>query len=456
VVALGVSAWLPVGAAALTLGPTRTLPGSETSRRYSPQAAVSSNGRTLVTWLSGEHGTLVADLGRDGGAWMRPQRLFGGDGVARVEAVGRNGTAAIAWITGDGETSASRKTVMLATALPGRAFGAAKVVTSGHWLSAPSGVVVRPNGQVVLDWLRSLSGTDGNPSELEYAVANAAGAIHTSVLGASGRYDASIAESERGAVLLAYRTPLGLPSFPLNQQAAAAVMPTGASSFGPPAELTYDKVDPYGEVGNVEALAGPGRTVLRDDFSTHGESGTELLAVEGSGVLGAPRKLASGPSYSKLQARDELSESPDALAADGVLVEAWQETRFKGEYGGPVAAEAVMASITPESAMAVAAPQQIYGSAHPTAPTAPMVVAFGDSTVVMWSEDAPAFSCGVRWYYADRYSAGRFSGRLPVSSAYDQGRDECGTADAMLVANGEHALAVWGQNGAIEERSFNE
>jgi hypothetical protein len=410
----------------------------------------------LVTWLSGEHGTLVADLGRGGGAWMRPQRLFGGDGVARVEAVGSNGTAAVAWVTGDGESSARRATVMLAIALPGRAFGAAKAVTSGHWLSAPSGVVVRPNGQVVLDWLRSLSGTDGNPSELEYAVANAAGAIHTSVLGASGRYDASIAESEGGAVLLAYHTPLGLPTYPLNQQAVAAVMSTGASSFGPPVELAHDKVDPYGEVGSVEALAGPVRTVLRDDFRTRQESGTELRSLEGDGVLGAPRKLASGPRYSKLEASDELSESPDALAADGALVEAWEETRFKGEYDGPVAAEAEMVSITPESATAVAAPHQIHGSAHPTAPTAPMVVSFGDSTVMMWSEGVAGFSCGVRWYYAERHSAGSFSGRLAVSSAYDQGRGECATADATLVAAGDHALAVWGQDGALEARLFAE
>jgi hypothetical protein len=454
-VALGAFAWLPVTAtAAVTLGPTKSLTSGGRYGQYSPQAALSSNGRVLVTWLSGEDGTLVAELGKIGGGWTRPQLIFA-RGVSRVAALGSNGTAAVAWLAGDGE-SAKRATILLAIAPPGHRFGPAKVVTRGAWLSAPSGVVVRPDGQVVLDWVRSLSGSDGNPSELEYAVARATGAIHAIALGMSGRFGASIAETERGAVLLAYPTPLGFFPYAPNQQAAAAVMPAGVSSFGAPSEFEYDKVDPYGGASSEAAVVGAGEAVLEDGFYTREESGTEVRTVEDDGSLGPPRKLASGPLYSQLNESVDFSSSPDALAADGALVRVWEETRFKGEYDGPVAAEAVMASVTPEGASAIAAPQQIYGSPEPTAPSAPVVVSFGDSTVAMWTQDVAARSCRVRVFYAYRPSAGELSGRLAMSSAYDMRVGECGVSDSTLAAAGDHALAAWVQDGAIDVRTLSD
>jgi hypothetical protein len=453
--ALGGFVPFPVGAAtALTLSPISSPTRGGKHAQYSPQAAVSSNGRMLVTWLSGEDGTLVGELGWTGGGWMRPQRLFAGGG-SRVEGLGSNGTAAVAWLAGDGE-SAKRATILLAIAPPGHRFGPAKIVTSGPWLSAPSGVVVRPDGQVVLDWLRSLSGHDGNPSEIEYAVARATGAIHAIALGMSGRFGASIAETERGAVLLAYPTPLGFLPYAPNQQAAAAVMPVGASNFGAPSELEYDKVDPYGGASFEAAVAGPGRAVLEDGFYTRQESGTEVRTVEDDGTLGPPRKLASGPLYSQLNSSVEFSLSRDALGADGALVQVWEETRFKGEYGGPLVAEAVMATVTPDGASAIAAPQQIYSSAQATAPSAPVVVSFGDSTVGMWTEDVAARSCRVRVFYAYRPSAGQFSGRLAMSNAYDMSAGECGVVDSTLAAAGDHALAAWAQDGAIDVRTLSD
>lgn len=444
------SLWLPVKAAtAITLRPAQALTAGGKNGQYSPQIAVSSDGRMLVTWLSGEDGTPMVELGRLGGSWMRPQRLAAG-GVPLVDAIGSNGPAAVAWIAGHSD-SGRRAAILLSIAPSGRAFGAAKVIASGDWLSAPSGMVVRPNGQVVLDWLRSLSGHDGNPSELEYAVARASGAIHRGALEMSGRYGASIAETARGAVLLAYTTPLGFLPYGFNQQAAAAVMPVGSLNFGAPTEFEYDKTDPYGEATSVAAVSGPGGAVLQDAFRTRLEAGTEVRAVKDDGSFGSPRKLASGPNYTSLQFSDDSSRSRYSLAADGALVEAWEETRFKGEYDGPVAAEAVMAGVTRDGASAIARPQQIYSN-EATAPGAPMVVSFGDTTVAMWTEAVSADSCKLRTFYAYRLSGGAFSGRLALSSPYGKRTSGCGIGEATIAAGGDHALAAWVANGAIDVR----
>ncbi len=439
---------------ALALGPVSRVSG-RAQPHYAPEAAVSSDGRALVSWGEGASGRIVARLGRAGGAWGSEQTLVE-RGVPRVQALGSNGTAALAWATG--ETQSNRRArIYLSIAPPGGRFGAARLVASGTWLTEPTAIVVRPDGEVVLTWLHWLPGRagsspgveGGNPSDLEYATAGAGRPLATHRLVVSGRGSPQLAVDAQGAVLLSGETPLGTAQFP-NSQALAATMAPAAQTFAPAQVYAAGQADGYGS-SDDELASGPSGVDLLVHLEPESSAASdELLALEPDGRLSPGRMLA--PAAVPADPNAETLGSSVALARDGALVRAMSEIRYKREYRGPLEAEAVFGVVTPANAAALSPPRAIFSSPLPTLPLAPVTVAFGEATVAVWQQDVRARSCQMRLYYAVRLDGQEaFSHRAPLSPVFGE-RGNCGSDEVAFAGGGGRALAAWEEHGAIAVR----
>jgi hypothetical protein len=184
-------------------------------------------------------------------------------------------------------------------------------------------VLALPAGRYLAIWWQGEPGTGRHP--VRYAVSTPAGrfgAVRTLAPDTGPITSVSAAAGPDGSVLAAWGTPLGgTPS--TNQQLAAAILPAGATRFGPVAGIRAARADEGAATVGITAAAGPGGLALgwseqgslpalqRASFGPFGASEPapvpETVLTVDSTDLG--RRWAHGPAL--------------ALPATGPAVAAW-------------------------------------------------------------------------------------------------------------------------------------
>jgi hypothetical protein len=432
-------------AAAVTLGPVETLSAQGS---YNPNVSVSANGTMLATWGAGRSGHAIARFRRPGNAKWSGAQVVIPRGVLRLQAIGADGTAAIVWLVGEVD-SPKHSNLLVSIAPPGGRFGRPRVVASGKWLDDPL-AVVRPDGDVVLVWTRSLSLQEQNPVEVLYSGARAGGAPSAPRrVGLGGPSRPTIAENDAGAILLTYGTSFGEGKGSINRQAVVATMPAATAQFGTPIEFRADQRATFPQPGaedDAEAVAGDGRVALVNRPSaTLPARIVETRALADDGVLGPP-VVATVASRTGTAQTEEV-RGGSALGGDGALIETSWEEEFAGEYGGPLASSSVRTAVTLPGAMAMSPPQDVVRAAHVSL-FIPEATSVGGDVVAIWTRTTGKRFCTERVYFTDRSAGGAFSTPRALSGPFHV----CGARETDLAGGGAQALAAWIENSRIVVR----
>lgn len=440
------------------LAPSRALSpaGTLTSK---PAVAVSDGGRVLVAWDSpqgADTDRIEARLGRVGNAWGATE-VLSRDGESPVAAVGPDGTAVVAWTKlGSGERREGRSAIYIAVAAPGHRFGMARLVASGTHLSAPVSLEIRPDGEAVVVWSRRLpvgSGVNSTVREdVDFALlAPDSSRPRVGRIAVAGYGLFGITETDSGVVLVAFATPLDLSPFAINQQAAVAALPVGASTFAAPQTIYAEPGNPYAEIRQAALAAGP---------SGAGLTFANILdELQPSGALGSSVKIAESPQEAterEVAERESFGLTPTtgtistealgaAFPADGARVAAWQRTRALTPVGG-TAWSRVMVAVRPADAGSFGDPVRLsFGKGLAGEP---QIAAAGATTLVLWTQNT---QCTQQVFAAVRPPDGAFSRATAVSSRYRPQQDEClfGNGQPALAGSARYAIAAWVQGRRV-------
>jgi hypothetical protein len=400
------------------------------------------------------HGRIEARLGQVGQAWGETE-IVSRDGEAPVAAVGADGTAAIAWTKlGKSEGHEGRTSIYVSIAAPGRRFAGARLVASSARLSDPEGLEVLPGGEAIVIWSQAMPEAAGiNSTQRKYVdfalVGTQASAAHSGVIAVGGDGSLSVAETEQGAVLVAYPTALATAPSPTDQQAAVAALPAGATTFAQPQVINAEPGNPGVEIGEADVAAGPGggAFVFAD----------KVDELEPSGVFANPLTVRETPreiAERKAAERESLGAKPTtgpidteafgaALPADGARVMVWQRTHALTPVSG-VAWRRVMVAVRPAGAGAFSTPVRLSSGAGLSG--TPKIATAGGATLVLWTQNT--LPCKQRVYAAVRPAGGVFAAARAISGGYRPAANECyfGNGELALAGSDRYAIAGWAQN----------
>ena len=477
---LPVARGLPVAAAlALLASPALAAPRFVPDRVLSPlhahavnpAVAVSGDGRGLVAWdapappsVDIEHGKIEARLGRIGRRWSATQ-VLSRDGGRPKAAMGRDGTAAVAWVERsprkEEATANGHGALYVSVARPGHRFGRPRLVIGAAGLSEPLGLEVQPTGVVVLVWSRPLPVVElAERDAIDFAlVGRGTSPLHVARVTTAGSPYPEVSMTEDGAVLVRFMTgPVkGKSSVP---DALTALAPASVS-FSPPQLLTGVAVAGTEPASMVAPPAWSGRAAIVVGAGSQQQPDVVALAAErqANGTFGPFVPVAGQPGET-LEPRDSSETLFDggivaALPADGSEIVAWQnEAAIVGDTRRTLWSR-VMASVRPLGAGAFGTPAQLSSGVESVA-TMPHLVSAGRAGIVLWTVRAAGVGpCKQRVYAAVRPGGGVFARATPVSNWHEVESIECfGDSQLAVAGSGRYALAAWLQNSVVHVVSF--
>lgn len=434
-------------------------------RVHAPTVAVAGNGRIAVAWatpgpsLDFGHAKIEARLARIGRRWNRTQTLSGNGGWP-VSAIGRDGTAAVAWVSrGPGSrVSLGAPTIELSVAKEGHAFGRPMRIASGPGLTEPVYVQVGAGGQVVLVWSRELPllppVVGAVRREIEYArAAPGQSRIVDGRIGISNYEGPSVAQAGDGTALVTFTEVGGANRW-------IASLPAGTTSFAA-APLMIPTTSGHSFL-DAAPFGGPGGAAVA--FRVFGHPPPVIAYVAGRGSNGffeQPVAVAEGPGEaSEAQAVDRTIGRGIAneglrlaLPAGAAEVAAWQRSEeLLGDQAGVPLWTHVMASVRAPGAATFGQPVRLSrGGGHLSQSQTAVA---GGSAVVVWAQDDRP--CTQRIYAAVRPSGGGFSAPAPLTRGYNPGQSECSFGDGQLAVAGSdrYAVAGWVENWSLHLATF--
>jgi hypothetical protein len=403
------------------------------------------------------HGRIEARLGKVGHPWSVAETVSR-DGEAPITAVGAGGTAAVAWSTlSRDKRHEDRTSIYVSIATPGHQFNKARLLASGTRLSDPEGLEVLTEGEVVVVWSRQLPAEGGDSTQrkdVDYALlAAATSRPSTGVIEVGGFGPLSVAETEAGAVLIAYPTAVVTQPSPVNQQAAVATLPPpGGTTFSQSQTVDAEPDNPYAEIHRAAIAAGPGGAALA--FAD------KVDALQPSGLFGNPLPVGESPQEAaerETTARESAEPKPStgpistedlavALPADGAQVAVWQRTRALTPVSG-VAWRRVIVATRATGASVFATPVRLSPNAGLSG--TPKIATAGGTTLVLWTQNT--LPCKQRVFAAIRPASGAFSSATAISPVYRPLQSECyfGAGQLALAGSSRYAIAGWVQNRAL-------
>jgi hypothetical protein len=456
---------LPPG---LALSQARPVPTQEVSPAgvgvHAPTLAVAGNGRILVAWATSyrhgvdfDHAKIEARIGRIGHGWSVTQTLSR-DGGYPVGAMGKDGTAAVAWLTRGRRGSSD---LYLSVGANGHRLAKAKLVASETGIMEPLHVGVQPSGRVVLVWSRELAPVEAaGRSAVEYALATSgASPTHVGQIATSDYNGPGIAQADDGTVLVTFVPPY--------RAAAGSVpwmssLPNDGASFTAPHQVSLTV--PGGETLGVDPFAGPGGAALTlRMLGQQAHTVVNVALLEPSGIPDPPVAVTEGPQeVSETQALSEHIQTGGpgivndafqlAFPTDGAQVAAWE--RSKQTFGDSIGImwTRVMVAVRSPGAATFSRPVRLsFGGGYTSHPKTAVA---GGTTIVLWAQNNRL--CDQRIYAAVRTRGRAFSAGAPLSARYKAGSYEPCLGDGQLAVAGSdrYAVAGWVQSRSLHVATF--
>ena len=380
----------------------------------SPQVAVNRHGATLVAWeRRTSSGVAIEARAGPGPLRLGPIHRLAARGLSPRVTIGADGTRAVQWIEFGDE---GMRSVRVAVARPGRAFGKRQLLERRRANMATGAVAVQPGGRVVAVWRR----TGGL---LGYALAPRGQAFGKARdLTATGpvSQDELALDPRDGAVVLSYGTPLQTAP-PVNQQAAARTLATTASAFSAPVTLS----DPAGLAESRPSIvAGSGGVGVA--WARTAPIPTLNLARRTANGTWAPSELIANAAY-----------GPDVFAVglvatlptDGSALAAWSISTEPGGRG----------STSKQTVVSEAGPSTAFGE-----PLALTQAGRTFGALAVASSGADAFLATAEAHGHVLLSIFSADGTLDIASLASNG-----DGDVLLAAAGPRVLLAWQQRDRL-------
>ncbi len=380
--------------AAPHFGPAVTVARSSAPDSDGPGLAIDASGHTLIAWR-GPRGQIMVRRGTG-----RVTKLSPSWSSDTATALAPDGTAAVMW---NHDPPGPGQWLEAAVARPGHGFGRIQRIAKVPGLASPVAVLAAGGRLVAVWWALR---------QVRYAIATGArfGPAHSVArTGEDGSVDA--AADAAGDVVVTWDTPIE----DTNPQAAAAVLPAGASRFGPPQTVSAGTLQeaPGSLASGMRLFSGPGGMALG-----YGVERITPWRLQVAPLAGA--RFAAPATAGTVQPNNgtrTFSGPFVALPAQGGAVAAWTVGRYENPESDTLAENRAL--------VAQQQPDGTFGAPVSLGAASAVGVAATTADVVV------AWTSGHRLRYAFR----PFTAPRTLTSR--------AAGDFALAAAGDHVLVGW-------------